>query len=160
LTEQQKIFENLSKLTEPKIRKLLKNYSEKEIGDSAILHGIGEHGIDVVTFVREINDPVGLRQVLLFQAKTKKITLGDWRKNLAGQLSEMYFRTISALNINENSPRRIILVYNEMNSFAHEAVSDWNRKMPVPVELMSLNALANVLEAKGYKAKDINRMST
>lgn len=159
MSERQKILEKLEKLSEHRLRTLMKKYSERELGDSADIHGSGEHGVDVVTFIKPERDPLGLRQVLLFQVKKSKVTLGTWRNTLSGQLAEMYFRTIQALNISEMSPRRIILIYADMTPDVHRAISNWNQKLLIPIEMLSLNDLASLLEHKGYKARQIRQLS-
>lgn len=159
MSESQKILQRLQKLSEPKLRRLLINFSKNELGESAELHGFGEHGVDVVAFIKPDFDPIGLGQVILIQVKKSKITMPSWRKTLSGQLSEIYFRTIRALNINENSPRRIVLVHNEMNTSVQDAISDWNKKMPIPIEMLSLHSLSILLERKGYKARHIKRIT-
>jgi len=159
VTERQEILKRLKGLSESKLRKFIVNYSKKELGDSAEIHGSGEHGIDVVTLMKPDRDPLGLGQTLLFQVKKDRITLGSWRNNLSGQLAEMYVRTIRALNINEMSPRRVILLYNDMTPAVHEAISDWNKKIPIPIELLPLHVLASILDGKGFKAREIRRMA-
>lgn len=159
MSESQKILERLQKLSEPKLRRLLINFSNNELGESAELHGPGEHGVDVVTFIKSDFDPIGLGQVILIQVKKSKITMGGWRKTLSGQLSEIYFRTIRALNINENFPRRIVLVYNEMNTPVQDAISDWNKRIPIPIELLSLHNLSVLLERKRYTARQVKRLT-
>ena len=158
MTESEEILKKLKGLSESKLRRLIENYSKDERCDSAELHGTEEHGLDVITLVKPERDFFGLEQVFLFQVKKSKITLGEWRNTLSGQLSELYFRRIRALNINENAPRRIVLVYNEMTPSVHAAISDWNKKLPIPIETKSLNNLAVLLEREGYKARDINRL--
>jgi len=159
LSERQEILDRLQTLSEARIRRLLVNYSRAELGDSDEIHGAGEHGVDVVTLLKPEHDPLGLEQILLFQVKKRNITLSGWRKHLAGQLSEMYFRTIRALNINEKSPRRIVLVYSRMTPAVHQAISDWNTKMPIPIELLSIDNLSSLLARRGYRAREIRRLS-
>lgn len=117
-------------------------------------HGIGEHGADVVGAVDRDIDPFGKFQIVHIQVKKGRISLAKWRKKLCGQLAEVFFPSTYPRETSVDHSRRILLIYSgKLTQTASDAISNWNKKVPIPVEVLSGRQLAELMVKPPYRLK-------
>jgi hypothetical protein len=71
-------------------------------------HGVGEHGVDIVTVYK---DPVGSEFLCYFQVKVGKIDVKKWRSEVRGQFNAMLDQSLELPRIKKDIPLRRILVH-------------------------------------------------
>lgn len=140
-------------LDEDKFRAVILNFLSTFIFKGNIMdyHGVGEHGADIIGAVDRDIDPFGKFQIVHIQVKRGKISLTKWRKNLCGQLAEVFSPSTYPRETSDDNSRRILLIYSgKLTQPASDAISNWNKIVPIPVEVLSERQLAELM-VKGYK---------
>ena len=140
-------------MPEDKLRKLIRTFLAINISDYNVqkFHGSSEHGKDTIAIISENKDPLGKPQILLIQIKSGDISLSDWINRISGQMLAAFCTTEESFppNTSKDNPRRLILFLNgELKPEAFKAIREWNRTMPVPVEVFDIFEMVRLF--KGY----------
>lgn len=159
LPEVQTTIDNLTRyletLDEDKFRVVIVEFLSTFIfkGNIKDYHGVGEHGADIIGAVDRDIDPFRKFQIVHIQVKKGRISLTKWRKNLCGQLAEVFSPSTYPRETGDDNSRRILLIYSgKLTQPASDAISNWNRKVPIPVEVLSGRQLAELM-VKRYRLK-------
>jgi hypothetical protein len=141
------------------LRSLVSRRSEKYVYDilydyfylhlkqkAAIVHGEGEHGLDVVIRVDSGKDIIGKDNYILIQAKTGKLTLSKCRKILY-QVFELPYHPISHREYKDATlSRRILLVVTgSVTKEADDAISEFNSHHEAKIEVWTLDDLIGMI---------------
>jgi len=144
--EIEKIKNYLSKLKEDKFRILLKDFLSKRCGPTTIYHSVSEHGLDLATVYLGDNDFIDQDITIMIQAKVGKVSPKELRENILGQMSELFVRTIKDKPFHEHNPRRLLLIVaGILTKEGRDLVSNWNEKMPLPIEIIELDKMSGFL---------------
>lgn len=146
-------------LSENDLRTLVKNFFRLKFSfGAAIVHGPGEHGADIIAGVGPNDDPIAKEQLFLIQVKRGDVGLSQWRKGLCGQMAELYHRTTTIPGLNDQAPRRLLLIASgDIKPEALDAINEWNAKMPLPVETIDNQHLGKMLHDQGFRARDVRK---
>ncbi len=141
-----KIREFLSNLDEKQFRQLLKNFFEIRCGPTILYHSISEHGLDIASVYEGKWDFIYRDSTVLVQAKVGKVSPKELRENIFGQMSELFVRTIEGKPFHPENPRRLLLVIaGEVTKEGRDLISNWNKKMPIPIELIELDEISKLV---------------
>lgn len=139
LRDIKQVLKFLNSLTENDLRSLLYAFLYEHIskGKVQMYHGTGEHGVDIVASVDKEFDPIDKNETLLIQVKKGDISLREWRRNLYGQMSEVFCSSISPPGVIEPTVRRIVLVcIGTLKPEVYDSIRMWNEKIPIPIEIL------------------------
>ena len=161
--EDYELIEFLQKLPEDKLRKLIHTFLAINISDYNVqkFHGSSEHGKDTIAIISENKDPLGKPQILLIQIKSGDISLSDWINRISGQMLAAFCTTEESFppNTSKDNPRRLILFLNgELKPEAFKAIREWNRTMPVPVEVFDIFEMVRLFRRYYVKTSDIKHL--
>lgn len=162
-SEDYSIMTALQNLKEDDLRRLIRAFLAKRVSEYNVqpLHGTGEHGKDTIATVDKTNDPLGRTQILLIQVKTGDISLGNWVDKISGQMLAA-FCTVEKDFPRETSRdnlRRLVLFTNgELKPEAFKSVQEWNRTMPIPVEVFDIWGLLSLFKKYGVRPNDFQEL--
>ena len=145
------------------VKKYLMDMSEEQLWDFIFsyflnksikivkVHGIREHGIDLVARIDKEPWIASNGFYICIQAKVGKVTLADWRKNLLYQLLEVPYYPINQAGFIADLPRRIFLIVNnEITDEARASIIAWNEKHDLKVEYLDINGILETINQDGY----------
>lgn len=161
--EDREMVKALQALKEDDLRKLIRAFFAKMISEYSVqpLHGGGEHGKDTVATVDKLNDPLGRSQVLLIQVKSGDISLTDWINRISGQMLAAFCTPENDFprETSRDNPRRLILITNgELKPEAFKAIQEWNRTIPIPVEVFDIWGIISLFRKYGVKPSDFKHL--
>ena len=97
-------------------------------------------------FCKKDHDFVKRQITVLVQAKKGKVSPKELRTNIFGQMSEMFVRQITNHPFHPHDPRRLLLIINgELSTASRELVTNWNNKMPLPIEYFEIDEISELL---------------
>ncbi len=107
-----------------------------------VVHGPGEHGMDVVAYVHEAEDFLNRGYYVVIQAKTGDLNLDDWRKVLYQLLEVPYFPIPCNGYDDPGLPRRVLVaVTGSITAEARESIKQYNIFHRIKVETLEGNDL-------------------
>lgn len=144
-------------LNERDFRKLIRAFFSLKISDGNVqhYHGPGEHGVDTLATISELNDPLKKGQILYIQIKAGNISLHDWRTDIQGQMIEAYNSTIMPFGTSKDNSRRLLLIISgECQPEVYNAITNWNKQQRIPVELFDILGIISLFEKYNMKKSD------
>lgn len=141
----------LESLEERQVWSLLVEYFVYQGIQAAIVHGTGEHGMDVVAYVNQEKDFLRRGYNIIAQAKTGKLDLDTWRKDVLFQILEMPYYRIPHQDYVDHLPRRVVLVVTgEITYEARNSIEEFNKKHDVTIEAFELTDLIRLFDRTGF----------
>jgi hypothetical protein len=118
-----------------------------------IVHGVGEHGMDVVARVNAQKDFLQKGYYIVTQAKTGKLDIDGCRDVLRQIIEASYYRITHPNYADCLLPRRIVLVVvGEVTEQARNSIIEYNLKHDVKIEVFALNDLIKLFADTGFAA--------
>lgn len=146
-----RLKEYIEALKERELWALMVEYFQYHQVRAAIVHNPSEHGMDVVAFVPEQLGIIGRGYNILVQAKSGKLTLDKWRKEVLYQLLETPYYRIDHPNYDSALPRRILLIVaGSATQQARDSIGEYNLKHEIKVELIDLDDIIYYLGKSGF----------
>jgi len=133
----------LSSLSERTFQTILENFFRDVCGDSLLRQSAEEHGIDISALIEKDKDLFRKEVTLLIQVKKGNIGAANLRKNIFGQLVEVFTRK---LDHSSHNPRRIFLITSgKMTENSWTFINNWNEQIPIPIEVFDIDEIASLL---------------
>jgi len=163
------IFEYIRKLKEPPLRRLVDNVLRMRCGHSELSHSSEEYGADVLALITQEKDHLNRSVTILVQVKAKKLNATDLRKDIFGQLVEVFSRKLERYPFDKNQPRRILLISNvKETEHVNNVIDSWNSKIPIPIEYLGLEDISQLIfetipdlkQIKSATRKEISSITT
>lgn len=148
----------LKSLKEDDLRAIIFYYFNTRISNSKteLHHGSGEHGLDILSYIDHDLDPLNQGEVLYIQVKCGDINCTEWVDKISGQLYSALRTHKSPQNIDENLPKRLILMTNgNISPEAKDAITEWNNYEHIPVLWFDLLSLSNFFITNNVQRKDL-----
>jgi len=144
--------EYLRSLPEDKLRRLLVEFFIVSRGvRAAVVHGTGEHGVDVLAYVDPTKDFLHKGYNVLIQAKRGNVTLSRWRNEVLGPLYEATYYPVSHHYYAENHARRVWLVLTgSLTPEASNSIRVFNACHDVTIEVLELDELIQLFDEFGF----------
>ena len=151
---------HLKSLNEDALRALILEFYICQGVAAAIVHGTGEHGIDVLAHVDRDKDFLGRGYNLLVQVKKGDLTLPRWRDKVLGQLGEAaYYRPSHHLYMERHGRRLILLVAGSTTGPARDSIHQFNTQHEVVVEIWELDQLITLFDEAGFASSLLERIT-
>jgi hypothetical protein len=141
---------HIASLTEAQIWDLLATFFISQGVRTTRLHSPGEHGMDVLACVDPGRDVLGRPHNIVIQVKPGDLTLADWRKVLL-QLLEAPYYPIGAANVEDNLPRRVVLVIaGKITPEARAGIKGYNLHHDITIESFELDEIVHLFNTTGF----------
>ncbi len=154
-----------------RLTQYLSNLKEKELQDEIaqffvesetrcqVIHGGGEHGIDLIAHVDERRDPMGTGYNILVQVKRGDVSQNDFHE-LLGQLVEGTYFPFSQSPFDPQNARRVVLICSgNLTNEASLSIQQFNLHHGVTLECFDLDSLIELFVKKGYADNILDRIT-
>jgi len=139
------IISFIKKLDEPKLTILIDNILRLRCGYSEFGHSAEEYGTDILALIEPENDRLNKPVTIMVQVKAKKLRATELKKEIFGQLTEIFTRKLNRDPFSDYNPRRIILAANVTpTQHVLNAIEYWNATIPIPIEFLGLEHLSDL----------------
>jgi hypothetical protein len=146
-----RLKEYIQALQEKDVWTLLQEYFLYRRIMASKVHAPGEHGMDVVVYINDREDLLGKGYNILIQAKTGKLTLDGWRKDILYQMLETPYYSIPHPNYQQQLARRVLLVITDTATpEARDSIIEFNKKHEVVIELWEIDDLLRHFDESGF----------
>lgn len=150
---------HLQSLDEDALRIIILEFCMHQGARAGIVHGTGEHGIDVLAYVDSTRDRVGKGYNVLIQVKKGDLSLTRWRNEVLGQLFEATYYPVSHQLYTENHARRVVLVViGAATGEVRNSIRMFNIRHEVTLEVYELEELIQVFEETGFASSLLDRI--